>query len=333
MKAGRRQELKTNELAQTLEELRDFFRNYGNYVVGAIVVVGAAVLVWFYLQYTAREGLADAQRQARALPYDTDADVRSSGKKLQELAAGFEDELFLVQTLQSRALMAMSRARVAEDGTPAPEFLDLAAEAYEELLQRVPHRTLEKGAALFGLATVEADRFVLDRDPSHKDNARQYLERIRDAAEFNGTPLKARALEQLNALDDVFVIVALAAPLPPPTATPVPTTPVSPPGTPPFVTVTPATPGQADPTDAQVSPRVHPDAPNATVRQQGVEVIPLSRDEVPPEIRRLTPRPPEEPEPTADQSEETTVDETADAADTPEQSPPPTEDDSENQPE
>ena len=52
MKTGRRQELRANDLAQMLQDLRDSFRAYGNYVVGGVVIVGAVVLVWFYLQYS-----------------------------------------------------------------------------------------------------------------------------------------------------------------------------------------------------------------------------------------------------------------------------------------
>ena len=301
MKAGRRQELRTNELAQTLEELRDFFRAYGNYVVGVLVVVAAVVLVWFYLQYSAGEALAEAKRQARALPYDTDAEVRASVSKLEELAADTEDEAFLAEAIQGRAQMAMSRVNVGEDGTPAAEFLDLAADAYRELLERVPHRTLEKGAALFGLATIEADRFVLDRDLAHREKARQYLERIRDAAEFNGPPFKALALEQLNELDDVFVVVALADPLPPPAFPQLPPALQPPPAT----AVPSASTADQPPSTSEQKPAsvVHPEAPGIKVRQSGVELIPISKDEVPPKVTQLMPPPAEQDEPPAEQPE------------------------------
>lgn len=318
MKTGRRQELRANDLAQMLQDLRDSFRAYGNYVVGGLVIIGAVILVWFYLQYSASEALAEATRQVQALPYNTDAEVRSSVSKLNELAAEIDDGPFLAEALQRAAAMAMSRAQAGEDGTPSAEFLDMAADAYQELLERLPHRTLEKGVALFGLATIEADRFVLDRDLSHQDKARQYLERIRDAAEFNGTPLKTLALEQLNTLDDLFVVVALADPLPPPTVTPLP----------------PAL--QPPPTTNQPPGPVQPDAPGIPARQSGVQLIPIAKDEVPPKASEGFSSPDEDAEPPAEQYEETSIDESAvDSSDAPAQAspdappepaPPPTED-------
>lgn len=337
MKATRRQELRANDLAQMLQDLRDSFRAYGNYVVGVVVIIGAVILVWFYLQYSASEALAEATRQARALPYNTDAEVRSSVSKLKELTAEIDDGPFLAEALQRAAAMAMSRAQAGEDGTPSAEFLDMAADAYQELLERLPHRTLEKGVALFGLATIEGDRFVLDRDLSHQDKARQYLERIRDAAEFNGTPHKAVALEQLNRLDDLFVVIALADPLPLPTITPLPPALQPLPSTPP--SQLPSTANQPPAMPKQPPGPVHPDAPGITVRQSGIELIPIAKDEVPPKAGQIFSSSDEDSEPPAEQSEEASIDESAsDSFDAPAQAspdappepaPPPTEDSNE----
>ncbi len=234
----------------------------------------------------------------------------------------------------------MSRAQAGEDGTPSAEFLDMAADAYQELLERLPHRTLEKGVALFGLATIEADRFVLDQDLSHQDKAREYLERIRDAAEFNGMPHKAVALEQLNRLDDLFVVIALADPLPPPTITPLP----------PALQPLPSTPPSQLPSMADQPPAmtrqppgpVHPDAPGTTARQSGVELITITKDGVLPKASQVFSSLEEDSEPPAERPEETSIDESAsDSSDAPAQTspdappepaPPPTED-SDEQPE
>jgi hypothetical protein len=205
-----------------------------------------------------------------------------------------DEEQFLAEALQGWASMAMRRAHASEDGTPSAEFLDSAADAYQQILARLPHRRLEKGASLLGLATIEADRFVLDRDPSRQAKAREYLERVRDAEEFNGTPLKSLALDQLNELDNVFVVVALAEPLPPALTPLPPTGPILPPV---------GTPAQLDsfgrapvPDDGRTESADHPEAPGFKVRQTGVEVIPVAAEDVPPKATQVAPPPDDESE-------------------------------------
>ncbi|MHC4610009.1 MAG: hypothetical protein ACYS7M_06640 [Planctomycetota bacterium] len=170
MKASRRQELRTNDLAQYLEDMRDFFRSYGNYLAIGAVVIAAIVLVWFYQKRSTSEALTAAIKQMRTLPFSTDEEVRSSVKKLQQMATESKNEGLIVLTLRSRAEMAMSRAHAAEDGTPSTEFLDLAEAACKEVLDRFPDRSLDVGPALSILATIEEDRFVLDSDPAHKED-------------------------------------------------------------------------------------------------------------------------------------------------------------------
>ena len=59
MKAERRQELKTNDLAQMIEDARQFFRNWGSYLVGGVAVI---VLV---VAFALAPRLADNRRRLR----------------------------------------------------------------------------------------------------------------------------------------------------------------------------------------------------------------------------------------------------------------------------
>jgi hypothetical protein len=216
MTATRRQELRTNELAETLQGVREFFEKHGNYVVGAVVVVALVALVYVYKDRSARQALADARQEMRALPFNTDDEVRESVAALKRLAAENTEGPFVRETLRLRAGLALDRAGAADDGTPSTEFLEMAREAYEETLARYPQAVLDRAAALMGLATIEEDLFVLDQDPSHRQRAREYLERVRDDQALNGMPFQSIALERLNAIDETFVPVALVEAPPPP---------------------------------------------------------------------------------------------------------------------
>jgi hypothetical protein len=218
MKAARRQELKANELQQFLKEAGEFFRKYGNYFVGALVVIALIALGYVYMTRSAAQALADARQEMNSLPFATDEEVRDSIAKLERLASENDSETFVVDTLRRRAGMAMNRAQAADDGTPSEEFLGLARTAYEEILQQFPERHLDVAAALIGLATIEEDLFVLDDDLTHKDAAREYLERIRDNPNLNGTPFQTVALDRLNALDETFVQVVMVEAAPEPAA-------------------------------------------------------------------------------------------------------------------
>ncbi|MFQ5491060.1 MAG: hypothetical protein ACE5GE_10090 [Phycisphaerae bacterium] len=250
MKAARRQELKSNDLAESLEELREFLRTYGNYVFGGLVVIALVVVAYVYNTRSAQQARLEATRQLRTLPITTDEEVRDSVQKLTSLAADAKDETVVLEALRRRAQMSIQRAHAAEDGTPSAEFLDMAAAAYQEMLDRFGSNPVDLGVALIGLATIEEDRFVLDNDPSHQAKAKSYLERVRDSEQLTGTPFQSVALDRLNALDRTFVAVALFEPPPVPSATALPS--VVPPSPPPAQIT--ATPGQpASPADAQAA--------------------------------------------------------------------------------
>lgn len=313
MKTARRQELKTNDLAQSLEDFREFLRNHGSYVVGAVVVVALVVLAYVYNTRSTQQATRDATQQMRSLPFDTDDNVRDSVKKLADLAADTKDDALVLESLRRRAQISMSRAHAAEDGTPSAEFLDLAMDAYQQILDRFGSNPVDFGMALFGLATIEEDRFVLDNDPAHKENVRGYLERVRDNEPLTGTPFQTVALERINALDRTFVTVAMnvgivAPPIGPPllgqgpattpgAASPPPTdtlgaagkqtvvpAPIeSPPDTPETVAAQPA---KAPPTAAsQAGPKKDKKGKIKRGRRRAPKLRPVGPDEVPLEVR------------------------------------------------
>jgi len=215
MKATRRQELKTNELAQTLEEIREFLRSYGNYVLMGLIVVGAVAVISLYVKRSASQALNSATREMNNLATATDDEARNAITVLERLSGEVKEDWFKLETMRSRAAIAMSRAHAAEDGTPSEEFLGFAAAAYQDIIESYPGRDLAVGVALCGLATIEEDRFILDGDPARQDAARDYLERVRDREGLNGTPIMSVALDRLNTLDETFVQVTLAEPPPP----------------------------------------------------------------------------------------------------------------------
>ncbi len=243
MKTARRQELKHNELAEGLEQLRHSFSAYGNYIVGGLVLIAVIVLGVVYVSRSAEQARATAAKKVRELPAATDEDVRKADVELRKIAADASGSSLAMIAIRRRAYTAMSRAHAAADGTPSAEFLDLAQDAYQEIIDQHPDKVLDVASALLGLATIEQDRFVLDQDSSHKGAVLKYLERILDDKALIGTPFQTAASDRKNTLDSVFVTVAMVdapvQPLAPPPGLNIPapqtglpsadTTPVQPP--------------------------------------------------------------------------------------------------------
>lgn len=233
MKASRRQELKTNDLAAWLEDVRRSFSQWGGYVIGGVALVILVVAINAYMRSARAEARTSAYmdlRRASTLMNEsvvkTDDELRSSLATIDELVATSTDDAFKIDALIAKASMAVGLARRGLGNLDKPEarddvrrYLDEARAAYTQLAGDFRDRSMYHGRAVYGLYQVEALAFVLDGDPAHRENGARHLEQLRDDSALNATPLQTVAIERLNALDDTFTLVQFekrpAAPLPP----------------------------------------------------------------------------------------------------------------------
>ena len=66
MKAKRRQELKTNDLAQALQDMGQWFKDQGVYVVGALALVIVVVVIVSYRNSAKAEAIDRAYAELRS---------------------------------------------------------------------------------------------------------------------------------------------------------------------------------------------------------------------------------------------------------------------------
>ncbi|UCG15780.1 MAG: hypothetical protein JSV19_10840 [Phycisphaerales bacterium] len=235
MKQKRRQELQENELALMLKDARDFLTRHGNYVIAGVMVLVIAVALFLYIrsaEATARDNAYQQIRAARFIGSDgrplPDAEISKAIDSLQQVGRESKDP-----DLTRRTLLMLSSGVlelcVMDPQTMNEARLQVAEDACKRLLAEHGMHSVVAGTALLNLATIEGNRFVLDGDMSHKEEARNYLTRItRDEnGLFTGTPFMERALEATNQLDDTFQIVPL--PELPPTPRPAAEAPPQPP--------------------------------------------------------------------------------------------------------
>lgn len=224
MKAKRRQELKTNDLAQVIDGLSQFFRKWGTHMVAGVGAVIVVMIIIAYLRSTKSSALDAAFAEMNsALQIATtsgrrsDEEIKRGIQRTYQIADGAGDAAFKCDALMQGANLAIQLA--TRENELNPEFLPEARQGFERIVKEHKDQTLYYGRALFGLFQVEANQFAVDGDPAHRAAAARYLETIRDDARFTSTPLGTMALNQLNAIDEIFTTIEFASAPPKPTAT------------------------------------------------------------------------------------------------------------------
>ena len=227
MKQERKQELHTNELAQTLLEIREFLSRYGNYVIGAVVVLAILVGLFFYIRRADATALDSTYQQLRAQRlFGTDGkplleeEINTAIDTMRRIADEAKDPP-LAQRARLQLASSVLYLCTVEPRSMTASQLQAAEEACNRLLENAGTRTVIAGSSLLHLAAIEGNRFVLDGDGAHKEKAREYLTRITTDPNkvFAGTPYMRLALDAVNELDATFQTVKLAATQPAATQT------------------------------------------------------------------------------------------------------------------
>lgn len=210
MKSERRHELRENDLVHAFEQTREYFKrnsaNLGLLIGGVLIVVVIATV-------TVRSRAATAEQAWRQRGELSFADVDKGRDSLASLASmvnASSDPEFARTGLTDQGLNALRLAQEVED-PPDHDFVETAAQAFEDLLSRFGDSPVAFAVAHDGLATVAENRFVLDANASHKEQARTHLQAIIDNPALRWFPLRQRALERVERLDAVFSVVRFAA--------------------------------------------------------------------------------------------------------------------------
>lgn len=203
MKAQRRHELRENDLAHALGVARDYVNSNSKQITIALIVVGAVVVAALFGVRSRAAAREDIWRRRSQLNYE---DAQSGLESLDALAAmtqDVSDERFVLTSLLEQGQQALRLAQQVS-APPDPDFNDRAREAFEQILSRFKHSPLAVGLAHTGLATVEANAFVLDGDMAHKERFERHLSAVIDNPSLNGMPLQRVALDRRNAVDATF---------------------------------------------------------------------------------------------------------------------------------
>lgn len=219
MKASRRHELRDNDLQHVLETARSYLDENGRQVTIWFLIVAAVVAAAVFGVRSRTTTREDIWRRRSLLSFDGPQVGRESLQALAAITKDVTDDRFVRSSLMEQGQQALRLATLV-DASPDHDLTIRAQSAFEELLRRYGDEPLARGIALSGLATVEENLFVLDRDLAHKERTQEHLNAIINDDELNGMPFKRMAMDRLKAIDKTFTRVEFVYPEPETTQAP-----------------------------------------------------------------------------------------------------------------
>lgn len=213
MKSERRHELKENDLAHAIETAKGYLNERGKQLTIGVIIFGAVIAAVVFGARSRTAAMEDVWQRRAQLNFDQYEVGRESLESLVSMTKGISNDRFLRSSLMEQGQQGLRLAQLA----PAPPDLNLtllAKTALEELLTRFGKNPLARGVALSGLATVEENLYIVDRDLQHKEQAKARLNAIISDESLSGMPFMRIAMDRLRDLDKTFSRVEFSYPEP-----------------------------------------------------------------------------------------------------------------------
>jgi hypothetical protein len=207
VKARRRKELRTNELIQSLQDLVQVGRRYGNHLLVVLIAAALAVGLGGYWRYAKAQQTEQGWAELMLAGQGGGATGQGRLARLQGLVEAHKGGMLgaSARQLLGDALLdeAMYGSGEADAGRRAA-LLGQAQAVYQEIVQQYGDRVIPLGVALSGLASIAEER-------GEWDEARHWYRAILDDAKFDGTPYKSLAEKGLAGLPELGEPVTFAA--------------------------------------------------------------------------------------------------------------------------
>lgn len=224
MKTDRRQELRTNELSQQIEQVGAYAKKNAAWltaiIVGATVIVGGS---YWYVQHKTKVRLtAWAALSKAGVETETGAPSFSAYESVikQDLSPSLTAEALFqtANTAMSKFIAPepLAEAAAKAGSTDSQDWLAKAEEAYSEVLRRSPDDMSATGSAMIALGVLSENR----KEPAR---AREWYKKVLDDQRFVSSAFAELAKNRLAGLDQRASVVDFPPPLhtvpmPPPSA-------------------------------------------------------------------------------------------------------------------
>ncbi len=213
MRAERRQELKSNEFAEQIEQVKAYTREHRTtiavVVVGAIVVFGGAT--WFSNNLETRRHDGWQEFQAIGRPLGVGAEPPDVASQIDNYTALAGKEIEPALTLAAwLAVGDVARDQMLNPPitgtTESRDWRRVSEDAYQRVLSDFPDKTQAVGAAMMALG-------ALAEDSPDFDAARSWYTRVIEDPRFEGAPFGLQAEFRLEHLEEWAVPIAFAPPI------------------------------------------------------------------------------------------------------------------------
>lgn len=201
MKQARRKELKTNELSLYLQQIRDAFLQYSNYIIGGVVAVVLILVIALYVQ--SQRAQVDAARWAERREIEAEAAVEikpETIERAERLAREAADDPRLGPVARElHANLAYQRALDMSPETDPDEYTRLLNEArssYQTLVDQYPDRPDVVARARLGLGAVLESLHVVGQ--GELDAVAQHYRLVAESENPTYAALARRRLETLS---------------------------------------------------------------------------------------------------------------------------------------
>jgi hypothetical protein len=215
MRTERRQDLRTNELSQQLDAVRDYARK--NATLLTIIVVVAAVVVGAGFAYATWQNDRRMEAWDTVATSDVTTDAAKAVGELETVAAQN-----IAPSVTSAALLKVAETALRESIVPAPpeskdglspappqtpvDWAAKAREAYMRILSEFPNDKIARGQAMIALG-------VLAENQGNSDKAREWYKKVAEDKGFLHTSFVAEADYRLAHLDQWSTPVVFPPPL------------------------------------------------------------------------------------------------------------------------
>ncbi len=226
MDADTRHQLKTNELSELIERLRDFNNPYVKYPLTAIAAILVGWIGWSSYSYFSHRGVELAWQKLAEIEKQLDPNTPGYAGAVQQLSD------FAKNTSQPtiRAATRLHLARIRfDEAVKMPAEREAKLSEAKALLTEVRSSSQTPiamdAAAAFALASTYESLAELGDRATRLDEARKLYEELTTQPRFVGSPFLAMAKERLTTIDLLKPAIALT-----PGDAPAPVLPPAPPG-------------------------------------------------------------------------------------------------------
>ncbi len=204
MKATRRQELRSNELADWVSNIVAYVQARSQTII--VVLVAAVVLlgVAMYWRSSAQSRRVEGWQTLLILLSTSKQQDPAVLDKLEQVPGSYSDPALKAMAYAQVGNRLVDEATLADKPEVAQDYLGRAEAAFQAILAQTPDQRYPAAIARMGLGSLAADR-------GDFDSAKRYYEMVGNDEQLKGTPFPAEASAALTALEAARKLPPLAA--------------------------------------------------------------------------------------------------------------------------